>query len=627
MADDDLIGQVIDGRYRIDEQIGAGAMGVVYRGRHVRLDKDVAIKVLRRDPGKSDALVRRLLKEARLASSLEHPNVVDLSDCGELASGGAYYVMELLSGETLAQTLERRRHVPPGEAFAIVEQIVAGLVAAHTREIVHRDLKPENVFLCRTSTGTPEVKLLDFGIAHAKGSTDTLPGAVLGTPEYMAPEQALGDTIDPRADLYALGVMLFELLTGRVPLFAKDMGELLRLKLQGEPPLLTQTAPGLLRMKQTEALIFRLLERDPDHRVQTIGEVKTLLSQAKAADLEPVEPAAPSVPAPAPSSGRRRTRGIGSGEIDEPSGADTDFSHAVGAEWRRPKTDPAPGTVPMGGAPPKGRTVPATDDRRVVVPGEMLEHDPMASRRVDRTAASPSVGPGVDTGSGAVVPVAAPAVAPPPRGTSKTPVLLGVAALVGVGVAAAVVLVGMPRLGHDPYADASHEAAKDPSHSEVVDPVPTSEPTPAEPTPAEPLAGAAAEAMAKSVAQSAVEVPVPPAIDPPLLPSGDPPDEVEAQTEAAVDARKAQPGGDPGATARQPSDAKPSRRDRSPAEPKPRDSDPRPAAEPTKSKAQRPAPADDDPVEDRSAASAESAESAEPAESAGDDPLDLVSPW
>lgn len=580
MADDDLIGRVIDGRYRIEVQIGSGAMGVVYRARHVRLDKDVAIKVLGREPGKSDALVRRFLKEARLASSLEHPNVVDLSDCGELAWGGAYYVMELLSGETLAQTLQRRRRVSPEEAFAIVEQIVEGLVAAHAREIVHRDLKPENVFLCRTAEEPPQIKLLDFGIARAKGSTDTLPGMVLGTPEYMAPEQALGDTVDPRADLYALGVMLFELLTGRVPLYAKGMGEMLRLKLQGKPTPLTQASPELARMHQTEALIDGLLARDPDHRIQTIGEVKTKLLAAKAADLA-AEPPKPKLP---PSkSGRRRTQDIGSGDIGEPEGPDTDFTNAVKGGWRRPKTAPSPHAV-------KGKTVPATDDRRVVVPGEVLHHDPMASRRVPRppaSSASVTVVP-VEMASGAVAPMPVPMVVPaPPATKSIAPVLVGVAALLGAAVAAVVVIVGVPGLENDASAEPVVEAPKqerdEVEAAAVPEPVEPAEP--AEPVePAEPNALVEAiEPVVESVAEPVVE-----SVEPPMEPEPEPAADERPRTEERREPRPTKPKPSTAASDEPPTDE--------------------PTVEPPESTPTEPDPAPE-------------------SDGSNDGPLDLVSPW
>ncbi|MBL4686300.1 MAG: protein kinase [Nannocystaceae bacterium] len=345
MQHDDLIGTVIDGRYRVGEEIGEGAMGVVYRCRHVRLEKDIAIKILRRGHCRSEGVVRRFIKEARLASSLKHPNVVDLSDCGELEGGGAYYVMELLKGEALAETLGRERRIRPPVAFEIILQIAAGLKAAHNSEIVHRDLKPENVFLCPSGGDELHIKLLDFGIARAKDSKDTLPGTVLGTPEYMAPEQARGDAVDTRADLYALGVMLFEMLSGRVPLFAEDLGELINLKLHTTPPRLRQAAPDLSKMVATDAVIAKLLQRDPADRVQTIEEATTLIRDAMSQDLAPVgsEPTG------------RQTRGIGSGEVASPS-PNTAYDRAVGGGWQRPGTRlPAVGQRPES----KGLTVPA----------------------------------------------------------------------------------------------------------------------------------------------------------------------------------------------------------------------------------------------------------------------------
>ncbi|MEM6991498.1 MAG: serine/threonine-protein kinase [Myxococcota bacterium] len=358
MTHDDLIGRVIDGRYRVDAEIGEGAMGIVYRCRHVRLEKDLAIKILRREQGQSQDIIRRFVKEARLASSLKHPNVVDLSDCGEMEGGGAYSVMELLEGEALAETLARERRIAPKVAFHIVLQIAAGLKAAHEREIVHRDLKPENVFLSSSSDGLPRVKLLDFGIARAKGSKDTLPGTVLGTPEYMAPEQARGDAVDTRADLYALGVMLFEMLSGRVPLYAEDLGELIRLKLSAVPMRLRQAAPDLVGMVATDAVIAQLLEREPAARLQTVEACERSLREAQAADLNPN--AGAELP--------KYTQGIGSGRVSSPS-PNTAYDRAVGGAWQRPGTRlPSVGQQPLN----KGHTVPVSSENHAAIVPELV---------------------------------------------------------------------------------------------------------------------------------------------------------------------------------------------------------------------------------------------------------------
>lgn len=440
---DDLIGRVIDDRYRIDAEIGDGAMGIVYRCHHVRLGKDLAIKVLRRERGRSEELIGRFLKEARLASSLKHANVVDLSDCGEMPEGGAYYVMELLNGEALAETLERDRRVEPRRSFDIALQITAGLRAAHAREIVHRDLKPENVFLCPSPAGL-HVKLLDFGIAKAKDSKDTLPGTVLGTPEYMAPEQARGAEVDTRADLYALGVMLFEMLSGRVPLYAEAIGELLRLKLQGTPLLLRQGAPDLAHMTRTEELITQLLEREPAHRVQTIDEVHRLLIEARDIDLDSKAPEA------------KHTQGIGSGKVSGPV-VNTAHARAVDGGWQRPGTQlPSVGAVAVG----KGLTVPVSAAiGAAAVSGAAVATAPAAMQPpvVPPAAPPPALSAGTNGAQrhhssavvrlDAVAPALAPAVSRP-RGASSL-LLMGLAAGAIGALAASIFLFVVPAFSED----------------------------------------------------------------------------------------------------------------------------------------------------------------------------------
>ena len=481
MSSDDLIGRVIDGRYRIEAEIGEGGMGIVYRCRHVRLEKDSAIKILRRDHGHSEDVVRRFLKEARLASSIKHPHVVDLSDCGELPEGGAYYVMELLAGEALADTLARERRVPPEDAFDLMLQVIDGLSAAHAMEIVHRDLKPENVFLTETADGPPHVKLLDFGIARAKDSKDTLPGTVLGTPEYMAPEQALGIVVDTRADLYALGVMLFELLTGRVPLYASDLGELIRLKLEGTPLRLTQGAPDLAAMVFTERLIADLLARDPNARVPTIAEVKRRLLEARERDL---------ASAPAPES--RQTRGIGSGKLTSPA-ANTAYVRAVEGGWQRPGTR-LPSVAEPGSA--RGGTVHAIADSGAFAAG--------SGARV-AVLAIPSEPP---ARSAAALPQAVPRGG---RSSLAVPLIAGAAVL--AGALSAVLMLDRNAPAEDPVDVTAPEAA-------IAEPVPAAAVL-AAPAPSDPPERVASDAP--RVAE--------PEIEPPA--NAEPDAEPEAAPEAA----------------------------------------------------------------------------------------------
>ncbi len=264
----ELIGTVLDRRYRLDALIGEGGMGLVFAATHVLIGKPLAVKVLRKEHIEAPDVARRFLLEARVASSLKHPNVVEISDFGEMEGGGAYYVMELLEGRTLAQHIDQQGAMAPADAIVVATQICAGLSAAHALGVVHRDLKPDNVFLANPRHGAehPLVKLLDFGIARAGPRRITVMGAVLGTPEYMSPEMAQGHDVDHRADLYALGVMLFEMLTGTVPFYDKEMAKTLELHVFAQRPTLASRKPELARLVQIGELVGSLMAIDREQR-------------------------------------------------------------------------------------------------------------------------------------------------------------------------------------------------------------------------------------------------------------------------------------------------------------------------------------------------------------------------
>ena len=316
-----LISRVLDRRYRLDEVVGRGAIAFVYRATHTLIGKILAIKVIRPEHHRDPQVIARFLQEARLASAIKHPNVVDISDYGELPEGGAFFTMEYLQGQTLADRIDADGALPPEHALGLAVQIASGLEAAHEQQIVHRDLKPENVFLTRheadllasasssTASARPlsVVKLLDFGIARASASKLTVAGAVLGTPEYMAPEQARGQTVDHRADLYALGVISFEMLTGLVPFRSEDTASTLYAQIHHQPPKLRTVSPNLQSLEQTEQLLSALMAKDPEERPESAREVRQLLLAAMRHDLG-VEAAARVV---------RSTLSLGSGAVSE----------------------------------------------------------------------------------------------------------------------------------------------------------------------------------------------------------------------------------------------------------------------------------------------------------------------
>ncbi|MEM9189350.1 MAG: serine/threonine-protein kinase [Myxococcota bacterium] len=269
---DPLIGQVVEGRYRLEKPIGEGGMGIVYLATHTVLNKKLAIKVLRGDSSKDEGVVERFVQEARAATSIGHENIIDISDFGSLPDGTAYFVMEHLDGQPLSDMVAKGGAVPNHDAIQIVIQIASALGAAHQRGIVHRDLKPDNVFLIARGQNPLFVKVLDFGIAKVggAGSKLTKTGMVFGTPHYMSPEQAAGQPVDSRTDIYALGVIMYEMFTGRVPFDADTFMGILS-KHMFEPP--TPPSQGNAELGALESVILRALSKKPEDRYQTMQEM------------------------------------------------------------------------------------------------------------------------------------------------------------------------------------------------------------------------------------------------------------------------------------------------------------------------------------------------------------------
>ena len=278
-AADPLIGSTLDARYRILRVIGEGGMGVVYEAQHVMIEKHVAIKVLRETFTSRPDVVERFRQEAKSASKIGHPNIVDVSDFGETPSGQSYIVMEMLTGEDLADVLGRERALPPGRAVRIMYQVARALHATHRKNIVHRDLKPENVYLIERDGSADVVKIVDFGVAKmndvetAAGRRLTRTGMIFGTPEYMSPEQALGRPFDHRVDIYALGAIFFELLTGRVPFEGENFMEILAKHAHARLPTLREANPGTRVSAELEGVVMRALHKEPAQRYQSMGEL------------------------------------------------------------------------------------------------------------------------------------------------------------------------------------------------------------------------------------------------------------------------------------------------------------------------------------------------------------------
>ena len=270
------IGQIIQGKYRIVRFIGDGGMGSVYEARHEYLGTRVALKFLHPELAKRPGLVTRFLREGQVAATIRSPHIVQVLDVDRTESGSAYLVMELLEGESLQQFLERSPRVSVEVALDFTLQILAGLEVAHAAGVVHRDLKPDNVFIV-SAHGGPLLKVLDFGIAklHQAGGL-TRPGALMGTPEYMAPEQAdSADRVDMRADLFAVGAMLYEMLAGQRPMAGGDARQIAaQVRERGVVPL-DQVAPGL--PQGLASAVHRALAADPAARFATAAELRAAL--------------------------------------------------------------------------------------------------------------------------------------------------------------------------------------------------------------------------------------------------------------------------------------------------------------------------------------------------------------
>ena len=286
--DDPLIGAVLAGKYVVERRIGEGGMGLVYAGVHRDIDKRVAIKVLRDDLSRRPEVVARFRQEAKSASRIGHDNIVDIFDFGETTRGASYFVMEFLQGEDLANVLGRDFTVDPDRACALVLQCCRALSATHAKGIVHRDIKPENIFLTKRDGVDDFVKIVDFGIAKmsdietdgAPGRKLTKTGMIFGTPEYMSPEQAAGKELDHRVDVYALGIILFECLAGRVPFEGDTFMGVLTQHLFAELPPIRTINENATVSPELELVIRKALAKDPDDRYQDTEELGEAVSCA-----------------------------------------------------------------------------------------------------------------------------------------------------------------------------------------------------------------------------------------------------------------------------------------------------------------------------------------------------------
>lgn len=283
-TDDVLIGKNVGGSYVITRLLGEGGMGKVYEAKHLRLPRRAAVKVLQPDLAQAGDAFERFQREAEVASSLGSRHIVQVFDVGTLPQGAPFMLMEFLEGRDLATHLSEQGKLGPLEVLRWMEQAVAGVSAAHEKNVVHRDLKPANLFIAREVDGTEVLKVVDFGLSKVRGISRSLTGLnLVGTPAYMSPEQIRSSaTADRRTDIYALGVILFELLTGRLPFEHDHVGVLMEQISSLPPPSVRAFAPEL--PAAIDQVISRALQKNPADRYQTCfefwGEAKPALRQA-----------------------------------------------------------------------------------------------------------------------------------------------------------------------------------------------------------------------------------------------------------------------------------------------------------------------------------------------------------
>jgi serine/threonine protein kinase len=278
-GDDPLIGTIIGGRYKVICAVGSGSMGIVYKAVQENSGREMALKVLRNFHQTSEDSVKRFRREAKTASSLKHPNIVTLFDFGFMDDGQPYIVTEFLKGLTLAQFLREHGHMAPLKARAVIKQVCDAVGEAHRHQIVHRDLKPENIVLQGKDQGGRFVKVVDFGIAKMLGDTGatsadlTLEGKVCGSPAYMSPEGCRGAEIDYRCDIYSLGIVIFETLTGKRPFVADDLMALMFLHVNEPAPKLSSVRVDPVFTPELEAVIRKALSKEPKDRQQSAEEL------------------------------------------------------------------------------------------------------------------------------------------------------------------------------------------------------------------------------------------------------------------------------------------------------------------------------------------------------------------
>jgi serine/threonine protein kinase len=284
-----MAGRVLDDRYRIERKVGEGGMSFVYLAQDTETHERVAIKILSPALAADRNSLARLRREASLAGRLAHPNICHIIRLGETDTGMVYVVMPFVEGELLCDRTHRLGHIPLADAVPFVRDIAAGLQVAHQLRIIHRDLKPENVMLCRDPGGPERAVVMDFGLAKdrragAEAEKLTATGIVLGTPEFMSPEQLRGRPLDPRTDIYSLALMTFEMLTGKLPFEGRTQQELMLARLRSDPIPLRKMRPELEYPPDVERVLLKGMARDANERFATAPDFAEALARAASGD-------------------------------------------------------------------------------------------------------------------------------------------------------------------------------------------------------------------------------------------------------------------------------------------------------------------------------------------------------
>jgi serine/threonine-protein kinase len=429
------------GEYKIDAKIGEGGMGIVYSATHPLIGKRAAIKIISAELGTDPVLVQRFVQEARSVNQIGHPNIVDVFAFGKLPDGRNYFVMEYLQGESLRARLTRA-FMSTSDAIQILDEIAGALEAAHEKGIVHRDLKPDNVYLAAVRGNFIIVKLLDFGIAKLVtdgGIAKTSTGEMMGTPGYLSPEQARGKNVDYRTDIYALGCMMYEMITGRVPFMGESPMDIVMMHITtppAKPSVYKPDIPPLL-----EQVIVEMLDKDPDKR-PSLAHLRNVFAELVASGLVLLEPGStstfrsdlarrrgetenrtprsgsgqrPPTPTPAPPvvgqgmpTAQPDVRTIGRRRNAAPSDAPTQIAFTPGPQTLTPA---GPQTMPMATVPSPPRTsrrglVIAIIGLAVLVPAVAIG---LVVMKKDTAAPADAASTGVVTGSGSSQAVAPPA--------------------------------------------------------------------------------------------------------------------------------------------------------------------------------------------------------------------------